>query len=66
MKVIIATSENYNDLSMLRSVTYFYKDGSKSTHEVHTKRSPATVSDTLKKIVKKCNDNSCKSKQKEG
>ena len=61
MKVIIATSENYNDLSMLRSITYHYEDGTQSTHEVHTKRSPATVSDTLNRIVKKCNENSCKS-----
>ena len=61
MKVIIATSENYNDLSMLRSITYFYEDGSQSTHEVYTKRSPASVRDTLSKIVEKCNKNRCKS-----
>ena len=60
MKVIIATSENYNDLSMLRSITYHYEDGSQSTHEVHTKRSPATVTASLKKIVEKCNNNQCK------
>lgn len=61
MKVIIATSENYNDLTMLRSITYYYEDGTQPTHEVHTKRSPASVTDTLSRIVEKCNDGHYKS-----
>ncbi len=61
MKIIIATSENYNSLSMLRTITYYYEDGTKSTHSVYTERSPASVSSTLKKIIDKCNKKGCKS-----
>lgn len=56
MKQIIATSENYNSLQMIRSVTYYYEDGSKETHEVFTKRDPKEVKSTLDKIIKRLNN----------
>jgi len=55
MKKIIATSENYNSLQMIRSVTYYYEDGSKETHEVFTKRDPKEVKCTGS-IIKKFNN----------
>jgi hypothetical protein len=57
LKKIIATSENYNSLQMLRSITYFYEDGTKETHEVFTKRDPKKVKSTLDKIIKRLNKN---------
>jgi len=60
MKKIIATSQNYNSLQMIRSITYFYEDGTSSTHEVFTKRDPKKVKSTLDRIIDKCNQNNCK------
>ena len=34
MKAIIGTSRNYNGLNILKSVTYYYEDGSSKTEEV--------------------------------
>lgn len=59
MKKIIATSQNYNSLSMLGSITYFYEDETQSTHEVFTKRDPKEVKSTLDKIIEKCNKKKC-------
>ena len=38
MKKIIATSKNYNSLQILRSITYYYEDGTSNTHEVGAKK----------------------------
>lgn len=36
MKEIIATSENYNSLQMLKSVTFHYEDGTSKEYELFT------------------------------
>jgi hypothetical protein len=60
MKKIIKTSENYNAIKMIRSVTYCYEDDTSSTHEIFTKRDPKEVRSTLDKIIEKCNNTKCK------
>lgn len=40
---------------MIRSVTYYYEDGTHSTHEVFTKHDPQKVKSTLQKIIAKMN-----------
>lgn len=36
MKEIIATSENYNSLQIMTSVTYHYEDGTSKTYDLMT------------------------------
>jgi len=55
MKKIIATSKNYNSLQILRSITYYYEDGTSTIHEVNAKKKPIKPISILGDLIDKRN-----------
>jgi len=53
MKKIIATSKNYNSLQILRSITYYYEDGTSAIHEVGAKKKPIKPNRILGDLIDK-------------
>lgn len=57
MKPIIATSENYNSLQIMTSVTYHYEDGTSKTYELVTdSKSKEEDFDLVKDIATRINN----------